>query len=246
MASRYLLWDASAVIPYYVKEATRNNHNVHPRASVILESVRHHRTDSFCAIPNIVIAEVFASLDRECYSAWDPRVNKHYGGSGKTLDKRRHTSARKKFRNDIHNGSLFYQVEVNRYHVLALDLIAPIDKYMKHYRKKGTRSMGASDLLILAMGIHLKKIHGGENFAIVSADRRMGAILNTVVPRLRDATARKLGLFEKAEELRFGSWSSNLYPRVVDIERCNEDELSGFFGQWPLITRKTRHKPPKA
>ncbi len=128
MSVKYLLWDSSVVIPYYVKEATRNG-KVAGRSRTVLEAVRHHRVDAFCYIPNIVIAEVFVALDRHCYSAWDKQVNNVWKPA-KTLDSRRYKTVRKKFRQDIHNGKLFYQVETNRYHILGIDLLAPVDKFL--------------------------------------------------------------------------------------------------------------------
>jgi hypothetical protein len=159
---------------------------------------------------------------------------------------RLYRSAHSKFRKDIHNGALFYQYELNRYHILALDLIAPVDKYKKFYRTERVRSMGASDLLVGAMGMHLTKIHGRQNVVVLTSDRRMDAIFGNACPRLNRNTAKMLGLIEKAQELGFGEWSRELYPYVIDLERCVDAKLLEFFGEWPLNTRKTRGRDPKA
>jgi len=241
----YTLWDSSVVIPYYIPEASRNG-NAATNASIILDSVRHHRTEAFFYLPNIVAAEVFAAFDREFYSGWDPQIHKKYGGPGRTLHGGKYKKARKHFRKDIHNGVLFYQLELNRYHILALDLIAPIDKYRKFYRTTQARSMGASDLLIGAMAMHLVKLHGRDNVRLLTADRRMKAIFELAGPAVHPSTRKKMALPGTAKELGFGTWSKNMYPRVLDLERCTNSECAEYFGEWPLSTRKTYGKDPKA
>lgn len=245
-ARKVLLWDASVVIPYYVPEGTKNSRTAVVRVPIILDAVRHHRLDALCVIPNIVVAEVFATLDKFCYSTWDKQVGNMFGGKGKTLDTRLYKSARRKFRADIHNGALFYQHDLGRYHILGLDLIAPVDKHRKFYRKKDVRSMGASDLLIGSMALHLVRIHGRDNVRLLTADRRMHAIFERACSKLKPETARSLGLIDKAKELGFGSWSGDLYPHVLDLERCTDKQLETIFGEWPLSIRKTRNKDPKA
>lgn len=241
----FLLWDSSVVIPHYLPNASKND-KVADRAKLILNAVRNHKLNAHCYIPNIVVAEVFSAFDRECYSGWDPQIYKKYGGKGKTLHKKTYTNAKNKFRNDIHNGALFYQYDLNRYHILTLDLIAPVDKYRQFYRTKQVKSMGASDLLIGAMAVHLSKIHGRENLLLLTADRRMNAIFANACPSTNLNTAEKLGLKNAAEKFGFGKWGPNIYPRVLDLQRANETQLKDYFGNWPLNTRKIPGRDPKA
>jgi len=246
MPNRYhLLFDTSVVLPYYLPSATKNK-KCAERAKVILDSVRKQRTPAVCYIPNICVAEVVANMDRQVYSKWDSEINKQYGGDGKTLHTATYRKAQKRFFEDIHNGSLFYQLELNRYHILALDLISPVDKYRKFYRTGSQRSMGAFDLLIGAIALHLKRVHGGDRFALLTGDRRMDAIFANACPNLNVNTAKKLGLVEQAEELGFREWSSEIYPRVLDLQRCTDTTLEEFFGVWPLNTRWRPGEKPKA
>jgi hypothetical protein len=242
---KFVLLDTSTLLGYYVPEAATNPDSA-KRIRVLLEAVRHHRTDVHLLVPNIVVAEVFCQLARNCYSSWDKQVNKKFGGKGKTLDTRRYKSACERFRRDIHNGALLYQEELNRYHILALDLIAPVDKYKKFYRNGNVRSMGASDLLIGAMAMHLARVHGKEHFALISNDRRMEAIFSKAGPGLHRNTAAKLGLIAKCEELGFGPLCADVYPKVIDLARCRETVLESFFGHWPMATGKLRNRQPKA
>lgn len=233
------------IVPYYLPEATKNP-KAAERAEIICDAVRHHRFDAVCYIPNIVVGETFSCFDRECYSGWDPQISKKYPGTQRTLNTNRYRSVRDKFRRDIHNGALFYQLELNRYHILALDLVAPVDKYRKHYRTKGQKSMGASDLLIGAMAMHLARTHGRENVCLLTADRRMDAIFGRTCPALAEGTAEKLGLMKTSKKLGFGRWKPEIYPQVLDLQRAPIKRLKEFFGDWPLNTRKTRGRAPKA
>lgn len=242
---KFVLLDTSTALGYYVPEAATNADSAQ-RVRTLFESVRHHRSDIHLLIPNIVVAEVFCQLARLCYSSWDKQVNRKFGGAGKTLDTRRYKSACERFRRDIHNGALLYQEDLNRYHILTLDLIAPVDKYRKFYRNNNVRSMGTSDLLIGAMAMHLARVHGRENFALASNDRRMTAIFAKAAPTLNRNTARELGLISKCVELGFGPWRVEVHPLVLDFARSKDAALEAFFGKWPLVTGKLRNRTPKA
>jgi hypothetical protein len=242
---RYLLWDASAVIPYYVHEASKSPRSA-LRIRTIIDAYRHGHVQAHFYLPNIVVAEVFTTLARHCYSHWDPQIYKKYGGPGRALHATRYQSARTRFRRDIHNGALFYQYDLNRYHILALDLIAPVDKARKFYRRSGVRSMGASDLLIGAMALHLTRIHGRERVALVTTDHRMRSIFETACRSLKSTSARKLGLIGAATDFGFGDWSGSLYPLVLDLHSATDKQLAAFFGAWPLETKKRRGVAPRA
>ena len=245
MGRKFVLIDTSAVLGYYVPEAATNQ-DAARRIKTIFEAVRNHRTDVHLLIPNLVVAEVFCQLARLCYSTWDRQVNRTFGGQGKALDTRRYKSARDRFRRDIHNGALLYQVDLGRYHILALDLVAPVDKYRKFYRSTNTKSMATDDLLIGSMAMHMVKMHGKDHFALLANDRRMAAIFSRASPNLNANTAKALGLTAKSEELGFGTWCPEIYPNVLDLARCSEQALLDFFGEWPLPTGKLRNKKPKA
>lgn len=246
MSSRkFLLLDTSAILGYYIPEAATNA-DAAARIRILIEATRHHRADLQLLVPNIVVAEVFCQLARLCYSTWDKQVNRTFGGKGKALDTRRYKSARDRFRRDIHNGGLLYQMDLGRYHILALDLIAPVDKHRKIYRSKNTKSMGTDDLLIGGMALHLVKTHGKDNFAVIANDRRMVSVFSKTSPNLNRMTAINLGLTSKSRELGFGEWCSDIYPQVLDLARCKDSDLKTFFEIWPLPTGKLRNVDPKA
>ena len=217
---KYILWDASAVIAYYVPELAATA-KAAERVENLVQSLRHHRFNGFFYIPNVVVAETFVTFDRYHYSTWDRKVNKKFGAPGRSLHAVRYRSARSRFRRDIHNGALFYQCDLNRYHILGLDLISPVDKHRKFYRKPSVSSMGTFDLLIGAMALHFTKIHGPDNFALLTTDRRMQAIFDQTCRTLPASTRRRaavlcvtmLSLVRQASDTPCSTWRNDGRPQ---------------------------------
>ena len=106
--------------------------------------------------------------------------------------------------------------------------------------------MGASDLLIGSMALHLTRIQGRDASALITTDRRMEAIFDRACCNLNENTARALQLPETAKRLGFGSWTPAMCPRVIDVGRCTKAALAEWFGAWPLPTGKIRNRAPKA
>lgn len=119
-------------------------------------------------MPNICIPEVFGAFAKHTLGgSWNPRSLK--------LDRRRHETVRNGFRSYLHNGAVFHQYELDRYHVLATDLITPVDHWFQIRRGKNARRipMGSVDHLVIAMGIVLARLNGQRNVAILTTDLRM-------------------------------------------------------------------------
>ncbi len=78
------------------------------------------------------------------------------------------------FHEDIHNGRFIYQYELSRYHILGINLVAPIDHHFQITRGKDQRHepMGTFNHPIISMGIQLAHIHGSASVAILSSDDR--------------------------------------------------------------------------
>jgi hypothetical protein len=94
------------------------------------------------------------------FGSWNPQVTK----KGRTLDKRVYKHLVKQFAADIHNGKFIYHYELSRYHVLRINLVAPLDHYfrLRKAKSRAVAPMGTFDHLIISMGIHLAHIHGGN------------------------------------------------------------------------------------
>jgi hypothetical protein len=246
-ARDYLILDASVVASYYVPESGDRFKYLSDRIRVLMEAVKTSRSGNRrLLIPSVCIPEVFSIFSKYRFGSWNPQVKR-------TINDISYWRARLQFHNDIHNGRHIQQLDLSRYHILATDLISPVDHYYEYYRqharKLNKRPMGASDHMIIAMGIDLVKTRGRECVLIVTADRRMGHIIERA-KSIKRKSAAKLGLLKTAQDLglRYGP---DIYPRVLNLATARTSELIAAFGEWPLSTpelpkvARTKLAPPQ-
>ncbi len=234
---KYCLFDTSVLVPYFLPHSHKEA-KVHERAVAIIESVRSKASEHFFYIPNFCIAEVFSTFAKHAYGDWNKQV------SSGTIDGRVHASLRKQFQDDIHNAALFYHYELSRYHVLTVNIVAPVDHYFKLGRGDGRRIVpsGAFDQLIAAMGIHLTKIHGAGNVVVITADNRLAKLIKkcrlTISP-----SARKTMKIADAERFVGIPFVADSFPLVLDLATAKDRDLKAVFGEWPLPVAR-RYKRP--
>lgn len=239
---RFVLLDANIVAGYYLPESL-SLLSARPRIKNIIDAVRNGGApEVFLYIPEFCIPEVFAVFAKYFFATWDKQVRKKLS---KKLRKTDYNKILKEFRDDLHYGALLYCVELNRYHVLATDLISPVDSYYQHYRTRRNakrtmrkKMMGAADHTIVGMGVDLSRIHGRDNFAVLTSDHRLADILIRATS-VRPNTAEKLGLLDTARKLGL-QYGKHIYPRVINLAKTTKKELKQFFGVWPLLTTKKR------
>ena len=159
-----------------------------------------------------------------------------------TIDTRVYKSLVKQFQADIHNANLIYHYELSRYHVLGVNLVAPVDHYFQFSRqvngkKKNLVPMGTFDHMIISMGIQLTKIHGQGNVAIVSGDDRLINILKKCRTKIPEATIKKLRL-DQCESLVGIPFKPEVFPVPLNLKDATSVELEKFFGCWPLKVGK--------
>jgi hypothetical protein len=223
----YALLDANVTAGYYLARSL-NSRCAQERITNIIDSVRTGASNHFFYIPNFCIAETFGVFMKHAFGKWNPHVKKN------TIDKRVYEHLVKQFQADIHNGRVLYQYELSRYHVLATNLVAPIDHYYQHTRgKKRHVPMGTFDHLYVAMGIHLAHIHGTENVVLLTADDRVANIVGRCRAGIAANTVRKLKL-KIAEEVTGKAFSSALFPRCLNLKTAKTSELMAVFGKYPL------------
>ncbi|MEO0811766.1 MAG: hypothetical protein AAFY60_02805, partial [Myxococcota bacterium] len=179
------------------------------------------------------ISEVVSVFLKHRLGRWNRHVSK-------PITARTYKKLIEQFSRDIHNGRLLYQCELSRYHVLGINLVAPVDHYYRfnRARKKKNRKpkpMGTFDQLIISMGIQLTKIHGTGNVAIVSSDNRLINILNKCRgSQVRSKSARQQMNMEFAEELTGVAFEADAFPVPVNLEKLSDNDLVQLFGVWPL------------
>jgi len=241
---RFVLLDANIVAGYYLPESLESV-QAKKRIKNIIDAVRNGGTlEVLLFIPNLCIPEVFAVFAKYGFAIWERSVKRNLP---KGIKKTRYKEIRENFRSDLHRGSLLQPIELNRYHILAADLISPVDANFEYYRNRQNRKtkrykkmMGAADHTIIGMGINLSKIHGRNNFAILTADRRLADIL-TRANSVNKNTAKRLGLVKTAQELGL-EYGANIYPYVINLANATKNELRRFFGVWPLPMKPINKK----
>lgn len=205
---------------------------------MIFDSARSGESSFFFYLPNFCVAEVFSVFMKYCFGRWNSHVK------GDTLDTRIYNNLVSQFQSDIHNGKFIYHYELARYHVLAMNLVAPIDHYFQISRSKKTkkgrraksadvRPAGTFDHLLIAMGIHLARVHGPENVLVVSADKRMTDVLARCKSKIAPETMRKLKL-DRAEGLTGIRFEPASFPDHINLTTASSAQLERVFGYWPL------------
>lgn len=233
---KYLLLDASVVAGYYLRQAARSK-KCCDLSRQIIEAVRDGLWDHFLYIPNFCIAEVFSAFMKHAYGYWNRHVKK-------TIDERIHKSLRAQFQHDIHNANLFYHYELSRYHILAINLVAPIDHWYQMARpqrtKKGVSPAGTFDQLIVAMGVHLTKIHGSGSVIIITTDDRLADLINKCKSNIGESVMRTTGL-NRVKTVTGISFETNSFPEVINLRKITKSELAQKLGNPPLLKRKKRN-----
>ncbi len=226
---KFVLLDTNVVAAYYLPRCMRSK-KANERIKNIFDAKRSDKADIFLYLPNFCVAEVFSVFMKHSFGHW----NKKHVKDG-TIDTRVYNSLVNQFEKDIHNGKFIYHYELSRYHVLAINLVAPVDHYFRINRGKRRQvtPMGTFDHLIIAMGIHLAKVHGSENVAIVSADDRLTNILKKCRSEIPAPTVKKLKL-DKCEKLTGHKFEPSTFPIGLNLKTASQNQLSRFFGAWPL------------
>jgi hypothetical protein len=236
MPSKYLLLDANVVAGYYLPKSLASA-KARNRIEVILNAVRSGQRDYFLYIPTFCIAETFGVFMKHAFGKW----NRHVQRSGGRIDRRGYERLVEQFQKDIHNGSFINQYELSRYHVLGINLVAPIDHHFQISRgKKYHRPMGTFDHLIIAMGIQLAHVHGAENVVVVTADSRLTDVLEKCKSGLKPSVIKKLKL-HIAERVTGRPFSASRYPQHANLKDATKAQLSDVFGTWPLPTARMPH-----
>lgn len=240
----YVLLDANVTAAYYLPRSTRYQ-RVKDRIEILFDSVRSGESDHFFYLPNFCVAEVFSVFMKYSFGRWNSHVQ------GNTIDSRYYSRIVDQFQKDIHNGQFIYHYELSRYHVLAMNLIAPVDHYFQisrgrrrtsgrnagQVRRPNVNPMGTFDHLIISMGIHLAHLHGRDNVVIVSSDDRLTNVLAKCKTPISNPTRRKLRL-DKAENLTGKPFSPGIFPTHINLKTAKKSDLETIFGMWPLSIGK--------
>lgn len=183
--------------------------------------------------PSICIAEALGIFGRWHFCTWWGPLRKHPEAR---IPREKYLSAQQGLAKVVQSHDLL-QLSPDPELVLAAGLVSPINNAFRDCAQTGqdtgkARPMGGMDCLIAATAILLAHRLGKDSVALVTTDQR----LTSVMARARclsEEEVRRLALDKVADQLSF-TWSSDLYPRCVDLSRADPPELRDAFLGWPL------------
>lgn len=174
----FYLLDASAAINHYI-----TNPKVTPQLDLIIE--QHGLKSAFLYVPQFCICELFNTLSKLHYrkkETYPQEYQEKYLKDYKPLSPEDFTKLCKNFQEDVRFGKLFYNYELNRYHTFNADHVMKLEHQTNLIRTNLKTSeeepwlLSSFDILIIAMGIELAKIHGEGRTYILTCDRRIKVI----------------------------------------------------------------------
>lgn len=159
----YYLLDTTAVVLEY---DPTDSYRVRKAKTFMKEMMEQgKKKDAFLFVPDFCVVEAFNTLAR-----WRWR--------DKTLTEERYKESYRRLESAVKRRQQFYVYDLHRYHVLSCDEIfeaehttplAPDKRRPGEY--KG--SLSSFDILIIAMGMELTKIHIDRSVYIVTCDYRL-------------------------------------------------------------------------
>jgi hypothetical protein len=228
LAKKHVLIDACVAAAAFAPRTTRSSHFVKRAANLL----RGTSTDfePQLLIPSFCIGETFAVFEKY---RWGASWNRHVNAKTR-LTPGKFRSVRDAFHQAIHNGTKLLQVELNRYHVLCLDLIAPINAAYRIKRdrtiKKNVNPASTYDLLVVAMGIWLQRLHGAQDFLVATGDERVALM----VKRAKSVSlGRPMRHHLTGVASRIGlTYGPEIYPTVIDLVHARKADLETVLPGW--------------
>lgn len=151
---KYYLVDASAFI-YAMEKLGQTKRNFF---------IEKANGTAFLYMPQFCVTEVLNTFARFFYR------DKKIGGA-------LYDEWRTQFIEAIRNRRILYCYDLHRYHNLNADKVYEIE-HKENYRTN-EKPLSAFDILVIAMGVELKKIHSPNEVCILTRDRRLRNISNT-------------------------------------------------------------------
>jgi len=125
--------------------------------------VEKAKGEAFLYIPQFCITEVLNVFARFFYRE-------------KRVENRLYTKWKNDFVAATHNRKIVYCYDLHRYHNINTKTIIKLEHITPY--KKGESSLSSFDILIIAMGMELKKIHSPNEVQLLTRDCRLQRISN--------------------------------------------------------------------
>ncbi|MBI3088207.1 MAG: hypothetical protein HYY91_04910 [Candidatus Omnitrophica bacterium] len=156
----YYLLDSSALLLRYL----------HHKSLLDQMYVQKLKKEAFFYFPSFCVPEIFNSFARLRYR------------EGKLTEKE-YSQYCNTFRGEIKNRHILYAYDLHRYHNYNADLIYEVEHTTAPLSptqmiKANKCSLSALDLLIIAMGMELRRIHSKDKVYVITNDERLASISN--------------------------------------------------------------------
>ncbi|MFA6431909.1 MAG: hypothetical protein WCV91_06000 [Candidatus Margulisiibacteriota bacterium] len=150
---KYYLLDASAFI-YAIENLTSLKHNFF---------LEHANGDAFLYMPQFCVTEVL-----NCFAKFFYRSNK--------IGEASYVKWKDMFLSQIRQRKVIYCYDLHRYHNINIDKIIELEHKTPYSQKEG--ALSSFDILIIAMGMELKRIHPSCEVNTLTRDGRLLKISN--------------------------------------------------------------------
>lgn len=219
----YYLLDTNAALRHYIPDK-----KITPQIDHIIE--QHGLKKAFIFISQFCISELFNTFAKFHYrkkESYPEEYQESFLKDFKPLSSEDYQKICSNFREDIKFGRLFYSYSLDRYHTFNADSIFPFEHQIELTRKNHKTGkdepyfLSTFDILIIAMGIELARIHGDTRTYILTCDKRIKIIADNMRQSLLGNGSRK----------KYGIPEHITVPQVFYLHETSIKDFPKFEGQ---------------
>ncbi len=192
-SSIFYLLDTSAAAHHYIPDK-----DITPQIDLILE--QQALTKAFAFIPQFCVSELFntfAKIHFRKKESYPEEYQEQYLQDFKPLSKDEYKEVCDNFKEDMKFGKIFYNYELNRYHIFNADYIIPFEhqvnliKTNPKTKKEEPWLLSSFDILVISMGMELTKINGPDSTYLLTCDKRMKIVTDNIREAFKSDVVRK-------------------------------------------------------
>jgi hypothetical protein len=219
----YYLLDTSAALHHYIPDK-----KITPQLDHIIE--QHGLGKAFIFIPQFCVSELFNAFSRLYYrkkETYPQEYQEAYLKDFKSLPQNDYDRVCHNFKEDIKFGRLFYNYELSRYHIFNADHVITYEhqvdlvRFNPKTKKEEPWFMSTFDILIIAMGIELARIHGENKTYILTCDKRIKKIAENMKQAFEGTGAKK----------KYNIPEHIIMPKVLYLHEASIKDFPRFKGQ---------------
>lgn len=189
----YYLLDASALVLKYRPDPDERVERA-KKAMDAIEAQRKER-EAFLFLPNFCVAEAFNTLAKWFWREKKFRTKEQYQTACKALER----DVKRVDEGD--DGRRFYAYDLHRYHVLNCNKVFEVEhttdlEQDPRHPDRFKPPLSTFDILIIAMGMELKRVHAGQSVYIATSDKRLALVAEKLLKKSPDEFARVIDVYK--------------------------------------------------